>query len=790
MVEWSKRRIQRIWGQDSPAPRADSGVDAIGPSHDHVVLQSLIPATAAIAVLFVISGAIDLWLLDSTGYSSATPFFGWGTITPTISSITTFLLAAALLLIFLWIVYRPPHSRWANGIAFGVGLICLTRAIIGLIAAPSLYRIESLAIVYLAAGCIFVSLWWLLGFISVSTSIWFTLATRINPAESWHLSVSIIITAASLSLLIWLVRRRFMVDLIHHARARMQFQAELSQRLRLGDIASRISSQFIRAEMAELDQSIEWALSQIGHALQADRAFLCELNYIRRVVETKSEWIQDGIVNPSTAELSIGSLDEIWNMGNHLARKVVCTPCNAKLPRSIAETTEERNFLRLLGVEAFASIPLATSLDHPFGYLGVSCCESRDGWSEDEIAFLRTVGENMLLTVERHEAELALRRSESRFRQLFDANLFTVFFGTVYGKIIDGNGAFFELTGYQRSDLPIPTESLVSESGRSRYWTSISQLVIQGVEPLHEFEILNAAKEPIPVLFGAALLTRTRGEFIAFAIDLREQHAAERTIQELHTELERASRLGIMGEMVAGLAHEIHQPLAAIANYAHGARIRTQRKGLSNQDLIDLFQEIGQLCEQAGSVVGNIRHFVQGRHPAQEPVDVNQWILKSLAMTRFELRERQIETDLTLAPDLPMAMSNVTELTQILLNLILNAAHSMEESPGERRITIRSELSVDGEIDIFVQDKGCGIPPTVLPRLFDQFFTTKDHGLGMGLPLSRSIAESTGGRLDVVETGPQGSTFRVRLVPFIAEDADEQPPDENPSVALGHFEDL
>src|SRR5690606_3600944 len=149
---------------------------------------------------------------------------------------------------------------------------------------------ESLAIVYLAAGCIFVSLWWLLGFISVSTSIWFTLATRTNPAESWHLSVSILITAASLSLPIWPVRRRFMVDLIHHARARMQFQAELSQRLRLGDIASRISSQFIRAEMAELDQSIEWALSQIGHALQADRAFLCELNYVRRVVETKSEW--------------------------------------------------------------------------------------------------------------------------------------------------------------------------------------------------------------------------------------------------------------------------------------------------------------------------------------------------------------------------------------------------------------------------------------------------------------------------------------------------------------------
>lgn len=769
MVEWSKRRVQRILRRCPLARDVDLSDDAIGPSHDHVVLQSLIPATAAIAVLFVVSGVIDLRLLDSTGFSSATPFLGWKTVTPTIASITTFVLAALLLLIFLWIVYRPPHSRWANGIAFGVGLICLTRAIVGLIAAPSLYRIESLAIVYLAAGCIFVSLWWLLGFITISTGIWFALATRINPAESWHLSVSIVITAASLSLLIWLVRRRFMGDLVQHAHIRMRFQAELSQRLRLGDVASRISSQFIRAETSDLDQSIEWALGQVGEALDADRAFLRELNRIRRVVETKCEWTRDEAIRPSTADLSFGGLDEIWEMGNRLAQQTMSIPPQEQINRADTEGAEERNLLRTLGAQAFASVPLATSLDHPFGYLGVARCKSSDGWSEDEISFLRTVGENLLLTMERHAAELALRRSEDRFRQLFDANLFTVFFGNVYGKILDGNGAFFELTGYQRADLPLTTESLVSENWRPRYWTSIAHLVTHGVETLQEFELLSASHEPIPVLFGAALLTRTRGEYIAFAIDLREQQAAERTIQELHSELERASRLGIMGEMVAGLAHEIHQPLAAIANYAHGARIRTERKGLSNQELIDLFQEIGQLCQQAGSVVGNIRHFVQGRHPAQEPVDVNQGILKSLEMTRFELRERQIETELALASDLPMAISNVTELTQILLNLILNAAQSMEESTGDRRIIIRSELSADGKIDIKIQDQGSGIPPDVMPHLFDQFFTTKPHGLGMGLPLSRSIAESTGGRLDVLETSPQGTTFRVQLVPATAE---------------------
>lgn len=359
-------------------------------------------------------------------------------------------------------------------------------------------------------------------------------------------------------------------------------------------------------------------------------------------------------------------------------------------------------------------------------------------------------------------AERALRESEARFRRLFEANIIGVLFTDNAGNVTHANDAFLELTGHARSNLPIPWRDFSPSHGGDKDALVAERLVRDGHVDPSELDMLRADGTTVPVLLGGALLAQR--DCVAFVLDLSEHRAADEQIRRLNVELQHASRLSMMGEMAAGLAHEVHQPLGVISNYANGCSLRLSRDRISREELRACMQKISNEAVRAGTILKRIRAFIQKREIQKRSADLNTIIQEALQLAKLDSRRGNV--DIRFEPkDLPAVTMDSIQITQVVLNLVLNGIEAMAEHPGRRELTIEArESREDAEtIEVVVSDTGPGLSPELQDRIFDQFFTTKEGGLGMGLAISRSIVEAHNGRLQVTTNASGGCTFRFTL---------------------------
>ena len=262
------------------------------------------------------------------------------------------------------------------------------------------------------------------------------------------------------------------------------------------------------------------------------------------------------------------------------------------------------------------------------------------------------------------------------------------------------------------------------------------------------------------------------------ASDVTRRHEIEDHHREQDQKLQRTSRLVTMGEMASSLAHELNQPLTAIANYCMGlsARIRTRSARGEPQDPQELLAALGKTAaqaERAGMVIRRIREFVKRSEPERQPCDVGTIVADAVGLAEIDAQRLGVRIDVQLAQDLPVLQADPILIEQVLLNLVKNGIDAMRES-GRRRL----ELAVrrrDDAVEFSVSDAGHGLTPEAREKLFEPFFTTKSEGMGMGLNICRSIVESHQGRLWVEGNERGGCTFRFTLpdlaAPAIAEAA-------------------
>jgi len=214
------------------------------------------------------------------------------------------------------------------------------------------------------------------------------------------------------------------------------------------------------------------------------------------------------------------------------------------------------------------------------------------------------------------------------------------------------------------------------------------------------------------------------------------------------TELARVARLSTMGEMATGLAHELNQPLSAIANFARGCLRRLKLEGVNPADLVEPLLEVCEQAERAGEILRHVRDFVRKSELQTQAVDINQTVRTVLKFTESEARQHGATLHLELDAQAPLVRADAIMLEQVIYNLVRNALEAMAEAQSaHREVLIRTRQQEDGKVAVSVQDTGPGVDPAILHQVFDQFFTTKQEGVGMGLSISRSIIESHGGRL-------------------------------------------
>jgi two-component system sensor kinase FixL len=258
--------------------------------------------------------------------------------------------------------------------------------------------------------------------------------------------------------------------------------------------------------------------------------------------------------------------------------------------------------------------------------------------------------------------------------------------------------------------------------------------------------------------------------FTGFIRDLTERQKTEARLQELQSELVHISRLTALGEMASALAHELNQPLSAIANYMKGSRRLLERR--SDEDSVMVREAMDKAAEQslrAGQIIRRLRDFVSRGESERRVENIKKLVEEASALALVGAKERGVRVRFNLDPSLDLVLADKVQIQQVMLNLVRNAIEAMEQS-DRRELLIATTAGPGGMIAVSVADTGSGIAPEIASQLFQPFITSKPHGMGVGLSISRTIIEAHGGQISA-EPNPEGGTiFRFTLRAVTRED--------------------
>jgi PAS domain S-box-containing protein len=263
-------------------------------------------------------------------------------------------------------------------------------------------------------------------------------------------------------------------------------------------------------------------------------------------------------------------------------------------------------------------------------------------------------------------------------------------------------------------------------------------------------------------------------KFVGTATDIDDQKRAEEALRQAQGDLARINRVTTMGELTASLAHEISQPISGAMTNANVGLRKLGGDSPNLDEVRGVFTKILRDAQRATAIIDRIRSRFEKGIRNHESLDVNEIIPETIALLRDEAVRHNIVVRTDLATDLPPIVGDRVQLQQVAMNLIVNSVEAMKDVDGMREMVIKSQRGENEQILVSFSDTGIGLPPHLAEQIFDPFFTTKPHGTGMGLRISRSIAESHGGRLWAVGSDGLGATFHLSLpagVPAIDESA-------------------
>jgi PAS domain S-box-containing protein len=255
-------------------------------------------------------------------------------------------------------------------------------------------------------------------------------------------------------------------------------------------------------------------------------------------------------------------------------------------------------------------------------------------------------------------------------------------------------------------------------------------------------------------------------QFVGSVIDITERKRAEEErerLRQAHADLARVNRVTTMGELTASLAHEVNQPIAAAVTNANTCVRWLAAETPNLEEARAAAMRIVKDGTRAGEIIKRIRLLFKKGTPERELVDVNEVIREMIVLLRSEATRYNISLRTELAADLHQVMGDRVQLDQVMMNLIVNGIDAMKDVNGARELAVKSRRTEKEEVLVSVSDSGVGLPVQQADQIFKAFFTTKPHGTGMGLSISRSIVESHGGRLWAADNSPRGASFCFTL---------------------------
>jgi two-component system, LuxR family, sensor kinase FixL len=378
---------------------------------------------------------------------------------------------------------------------------------------------------------------------------------------------------------------------------------------------------------------------------------------------------------------------------------------------------------------------------------------------------------------ERQMQESRFRHKAEQLRLLLEHAPTPVIVTDPSGRIQNVNVACLNLLGYERQELEtMRLSDLIETEDRADVLADFHHVRQESDTRQREVRVRHRGGEPVPVLLYVGCGRDNEGRPMLFIAELIDRSALQQATYEadrLRDRLAHASRLGMLGEMVSGIAHEVNQPLAAITNYASACRRMLSSGQTTPGELLEVLGKISRQAERAGQVIRGLRSLVRDRDVERPvPLELNPVVEEVAALAEIDLRGTPLRLELDLSEGLPRVLGNGVQIQQVVINLIRNGAEAMREAQREGRVLVTTALTGDRTIEIRVRDQGPGVDPTIEPRLFDPFLTTKPQGMGLGLSICKSIAQAHGGELTYRRSPEGGAEFTLRLPVMVEEEAE------------------
>ena len=252
--------------------------------------------------------------------------------------------------------------------------------------------------------------------------------------------------------------------------------------------------------------------------------------------------------------------------------------------------------------------------------------------------------------------------------------------------------------------------------------------------------------------------------FVGIMHDLTQQKKAEEEALRSREQMMHVSRLTTMGEMAAAMAHELNQPLAAIANYTAACRRLMQMGDEHRQDIVDALTAIGNQAQRAGEVIQRLRDFTRDQEMTRGSVTVESILEEIRPLAELDAKANNIHMVEHVPRHLPPVVADRVQIESVILNLLRNGVDAMADTaPDQRHLELSVDQQSEDSVRVSIRDHGTGVPPEVQGNLFNPFFTTKKHGMGMGLAICRTIVIAHGGKLECSNNEDGGATFWFTL---------------------------
>jgi len=367
---------------------------------------------------------------------------------------------------------------------------------------------------------------------------------------------------------------------------------------------------------------------------------------------------------------------------------------------------------------------------------------------------------------EHQRAVADMRESQRRLQGVLDHALAAIYLRDTEGRYRVVNRYWEELMGRRaevvvgkRLEEVMPPEALQALQAHDRRVLE-SGTAIQFEETI---PLADGARTYVSVKFPQFDHDGRPVGIWGISTDITERKWAEEQARRHQADLAHVLRLGTMGEMAAGLAHEINQPLGAVTNYAHGSVRRLRSGSVDSAELLPILEAIAQESLRAGEIIRRVRDLVRKEPGEQKPVDVNGLVRDSAHFVDSDARQHRIRIQLDLAADLQPVTCNGVQIEQVLLNLLRNAVEAVQSAArADGRVVVATAAEGRDSIAVSVSDNGVGLSEPGAD-VFAAFYSTKADGLGMGLSISRSIIEAHRGRLWATHNPERGTTFQFTL---------------------------